>query len=385
MTKKKSGKLRKFINDIHLWLGLVSGIILFIICATGTILTYEKEIKALFAQEFHVKAMGEKRSLDELVATLKAHTKGLVSRVSIAESPEVPYAFVVKKDPKERGGSTYIMDPYTGEILPNKPNPADGFIMTIFKLHRWLLLDIPYGRPIVGIATIIFIILSISGLIIWFPKRLKWRNLKTGLKIKTSANWKRINHDLHNTLGFYSCAFLLIMGITGLCWSFEGFRNGLGKVLGTPVFGKNISKFDHNHPKNESPVITYEHALILLNDKLPNNGNATLYFPAENTPYYTLNKYDKNSWIPTAADTYLIDRYGNTILEDHFRNRPLNVKIAALIKPIHTGEIFGGFSKLIYFLACLIGTSLPITGTLIWFNKLKKKKRKSATPSPISR
>lgn len=374
MTKKKSANLRKFINDIHLWLGLFSGIILFIICATGTILTYEKEIKALFAQDPQVKAIGKKHSLDELVVILKAHTKGLVSRVSIEEHPEAPYAFVVKKDPKEKRGSTYFMDPYTGEILHNKQNPADGFMLTIFKMHRWLLLDIPYGRPIVGIATIIFIILSISGLILWFPKRLRWKNLKTGFKIKTSANWKRINHDLHNTLGFYACAFLLIMGITGLCWSFEGYREGLGKLLGTPIFGRNNSKLQHHHPKKEAPAIKYEDALILLNEKLPYHGKVTMYFPTEKTPYYTLSKYDETSWMPSASDTYLIDRYGNTLQEDLFSNKPFNVKLASLIKPLHTGEIFGGFSKFIYFLACLIGTSLPITGTLIWFNKLKKKK-----------
>ncbi|MDR3273390.1 MAG: PepSY domain-containing protein, partial [Flavobacteriaceae bacterium] len=36
------------------------------------------------------------------------------------------------------------------------------------------------------------------------------------------------------------------------------------------------------------------------------------------------------------------------------------------------GEVFGTFSKILYFLACLIGTSLPVTGTLIWLNKMKK-------------
>ena len=62
----------------------------------------------------------------------------------------------------------------------------------------------------------------------------------------------------------------------------------------------------------------------------------------------------------------------------YFKDKPLNVQFASLIKPIHTGEIFGNFSKIIYFLACLIATSLPLTGTIIWLNKLKKKKKKKA-------
>src|SRR5690606_27390490 len=68
-------------------------------------------------------------------------------------------------------------------------------------------------------------------------KKMKWKNLKSGFKIKTSANWKRINHDLHNTLGFYACIFLVIMTFTGLFWSFEWYREAGSAVLGTKVFG----------------------------------------------------------------------------------------------------------------------------------------------------
>ena len=51
-----------------------------------------------------------------------------------------------------------------------------------------------------------------------------------------------------------------------------------------------------------------------------------------------------------------------------------------MIKPLHLGEVYGSFSKILYFIACLLATSLPVTGTIIWLNKLKKKpKRKLVT------
>jgi uncharacterized iron-regulated membrane protein len=43
------------------------------------------------------------------------------------------------------------------------------------------------------------------------------------------------------------------------------------------------------------------------------------------------------------------------------------------VKALHTGEIFGQFTKFLWFLGCLIATSLPVSGTLIWWNKRKKK------------
>ena len=64
-----------------------------------------------------------------------------------------------------------------------------------------------------------------------------------------------------------------------------------------------------------------------------------------------------------------------------FRNRPFNERVAGSIKALHTGSIYGIFTKLLYFFACLVATTLPVTGTIIWIDKLKKKKR-NATPTP---
>src|SRR5690606_290990 len=87
------------------------------------------------------------------------------------------------------------------------------------------------GSYISGTATILFTLGVITGMVIWIPRKV--RSWKDGFKIKWSANWKRINHDLHNSLGLYSCIFLFLMGITGPQWSFEWYRTGLRKALGT--------------------------------------------------------------------------------------------------------------------------------------------------------
>jgi uncharacterized iron-regulated membrane protein len=185
-----------------------------------------------------VSPAGPKKSLEVLALQLIKKTKGNVSAVVIPSSQEEPYEFNVKKNKKDRRGTKLLMNPYTSAFLEPQKTAADDFMFTMFKLHRWLLFDSSIGRPIVGIATILFLILSLTGIVLWFPIKFKWKYLKHGFKIKTSAKWKRINHDLHNTLGFYSCVLILIMGLTGLCWSFEGYRTILSSVLGTKVFGQ---------------------------------------------------------------------------------------------------------------------------------------------------
>jgi len=377
MAKKKKYTLRKFINDVHLWLGLGSGIILFLVCLSGTALTFEKEIKALFTSELKVEAGSNPIPIEALAENLKA--EGAVNSVTIDSNPAEPYKFSVKTSAEDRRGTTYFVDQFTGEFSQAAASPLDGFFMSMFKLHRWLLLDTETGRPIVGIATIIFFFIALSGVVLWFPKKMKWKNMKAGFKIKTSANWKRINHDLHNSLGFYACIFLVIMTLTGLFWSFEWYKDAGSKVLGTQVFGgRGGPGITSEGDFDDTQILSIAEIQNIAAEELNYEGNITISFPAEENGVYSIRKYNNASWSPVTADNLILDRDGQMLNKELFRDKPLNVQIASLIKPIHTGEIFGIYSKIIYFIACLIATSLPVTGTLIWWNKRTKSRKKIA-------
>ncbi|WP_100614840.1 PepSY-associated TM helix domain-containing protein [Confluentibacter citreus] len=374
--KKKNYSIRKLINDIHLWLGLGSGIILFLVCLSGTILAFEEEIKSFFSNEISVESTSQKTTVASLTQTLQESNNGFVTGFTIPSDLHEPYVFSVKKDLKERRGSQVLVNPYTSSIHKIEKTSADDFMLIVFRLHRWLLLDTNIGRPIVGIATIIFLLLSISGFVLWFPKKVKWKNIKQGFKIKTNANWKRINHDLHNTLGFYACIFLVIMCITGLCWSFEGYKKGLGNLIGAEIFNRSAPTFEVGTPLEEE-IVSIDEAISIANEALNYNGKLTVSFPNENSNYYVFRKTNDANWSPITTDNLYMDASGKILAVEWFQEKPLNVQFASLIKPLHTGEIFGTFSKIIYFITCLIATSLPITGTLIWWNKLKKKRKKA--------
>lgn len=374
MKKKQKYGFRSFINDVHLWLGLGSGIILFVVCLSGTILTFEKEIKGFFAEELKVEAGTAPIEIETLAENLRQ--EGVVSSVSIPSEGSQPYEFRVKTSPDDRRGTVFFVNPYTGEYQQTQESSLDGFFMSMFRLHRWLLLDSEIGRPIVGIATIFFFFISISGVVLWFPKKIKWKNLKPGFKIKTSANWKRINHDLHNTLGFYACIFLVVMTLTGLCWSFEWYREGASAVIGTKVFNRGGGpEFTSNENISAEEEKSVAEIYNISSTELNYEGTTTISFPSEESQFYSIRKYNDGSWSPVTSDQLVIDRDGTLLNKEIFSEKPTNVQVASLIKPIHTGEIFGIFSKIIYFLACLIATSLPITGTLIWWNKRTKKKK----------
>src|SRR5690606_19215767 len=249
--KEKSSwqKTRKFFNDIRLWLGLISGIVIVVVCLSGTIYTYNTEIQEWAAPHLHKVEVPEKASripAETVIANIKEMTQATVTAIAISHDPARTYQVTVRKEgDNSRSGTPYYVNPYTGDVTGTsleKTATAD-FMRSMFSLHRWLLLDrieepligeLPnrtLGSYITGAATIMFTLGVITGMVIWVPQKV--RNWKQGLKVKWNANWKRVNHDLHNTLAFYSLIFLFLMGVTGPQWSFPWYRTGLQKTLGT--------------------------------------------------------------------------------------------------------------------------------------------------------
>ena len=370
-------RVRKLFNDIHLWMGIAAGLILFVVCLTGTIYTFRTEIEQFIERDkffVEVPANGQRLSSDELISIAKNEfPEQNVSSISIPANEKRAYTISIRKE-GERRGTNYLINPYNGEILGDTSTSSSEFFMTMFRLHRWLMLDSSIGRPIVGWATIIFVLLTITGMVIWFPQKVKaW---KQGLKIKWNGNWKRFNHDLHNALGFYSAIFLLIMGLTGLQWSFDWYRTGLYNVLG-------VDRSRQAPQEEQKPEVSYEGQTPLTIDAtlakagevLDYDGNYSITIPNDDATSISISKAKVGLFAPSGSDRITLNKYTGTVEQKNiFSEKPFNERVGSSIKALHMGYVFGTFSKIIYFITCLIATSLPVTGTIIWVNKLKKKK-----------
>ena len=381
-NKKKSYTFRKFIRDIHLWLGVGSGLVLFLICFSGTIYTFRHEVEQFLEPEKFkiISTQTAPHSLSELITATEQETKGKVTRISIYDNPLKPMELQVSMGKEDKRGETYFVNPYNSAILGTGKGPATNFFMFFFKMHRYMLLDQKIGRPIVGVSTLIFVFLTITGLVLWLPKKIKsWRSFKPGLTIKFSANWKRFNHDLHNVLGFYTFILVLIMALTGLNWSFEWYKDGMSDVLGAKVFGgRDEVKIESTITAN-ALAISPETALSLSQKEFPYTGKTTISLAKGPEASYEIIKKNDANFNKEAFDKIILDQYSGSILKKElFADKTLGQKIAAQIKAIHLGEIYGTFSKIVYFISCLIATSLPITGIIIWINKLRKQKTKTS-------
>jgi uncharacterized iron-regulated membrane protein len=392
--------IRKFFNDIHLYAGLTCGLIVIAVCLSGTIYVYNTEIREFFDSErYFVEKTTSKLSLDELKSNLEAEGIFEVIGAQVFKGEGRTVQFSVKKEGEEKP-ITLFVDPYTGNILADnkEKTSTEEFMGYMFSLHRWLLLDkiekpilesmsnMELGRFINGVATLLFLLGVLTGMVIWVPQKTK--NWKQGLKVKWNANWKRVNHDLHNTLAFYSLGALFIMAVTGPFWSYQWYKTGWQKtwdIYQAPKEEKKGTSQDQAKKEESSieeqiqPVyfMSFDEILIAANNTLNYDGNIRITLPENPGAAISISKSRTGFFARAGADQLKLNPETLEVKEANlFGELPVRQQIGRSVKALHTGEIFGQVTKFLWFLGCLIATSLPITGTLIWWNKKKKKRSK---------
>lgn len=192
------------------------------------------------------------------------------------------------------------------------------------------------------------------------------------------GNLRRINYDLHNSLGFWLTLPMLVMALTGLCWSFSWYRNSVSALIGTNIFGGRFQKPEIIKVV-DLPKVELSTLINRTNDLLDYKGNISLSIPSSSDQAIAVSKYPTGFMTIRGRDKLHFNPYtGELVKSDLFSNKAFNKQFASLIRSLHTGDFMGGLSKLIYFLGCLVATSLPISGFFIWFWKKKSKRRRRA-------
>lgn len=371
----KNNNFKKLIGKIHLWLGLSSGIIVFIIAITGCLYAFQEEIQNITEDYRFVEKQNKPFLLPsqlEQIARKELPEKALhaikyngaeKSAEAIFFHYEPTYYYIV------------YLNPYSGTVLETV-NMDEGFFRFILDGHFYLWLPHEIGQTVVASATLIFLILLLSGLFLWYPKNKNATKQRFWFKWKKGTKWKRKNYDLHNITGFYTLLIALIFAITGLVWGFQWFAYSYYTVLGgekslvyeDPISTKN--KIQTSKPLDKIWILMqkeYPQAKSIEvhppeNDSIAIAANAN---PEEGTYWKTDYRYFDQYTLEEKEVKHIYGKYGNAAISD---------KLMRMNYDIHTGAVIGLAGKIFAFLISLLIASLPISGFYIWWGRNKKKK-----------
>lgn len=378
-------KFKKTAALIHLWLGLISGVIITIVAFTGCIYVFEEELFNFFHQDIvYTRAAGKPLPLyileEKAQKALPVDEK--FNRVEV-KSDQYAYIFSASKANKKAKSIFYLgqvaynkdvyIDQFSGKVL-GVIDLKHEFFSIVRLIHQYLLFKKPIGSFIVGSSVLLFLMIIITGFIIWLPKKLK--NIRQRLTVKWNARFKRLNWDLHSTFGFYVIPFALVIVITGLVWSFKWWELGIYKSLGTakkPVLLREYVQSPAEHKTRLASNLALN-TLIRLN-----KGNYTailLNYPEDEKASMMATVQIIHSGDAWRGLSYFYFNPNTGSLTDQIlhQNKPLGLKWRNSNLDMHDGGLFGWPTKILAFIAALIIATLPTTGFLIWWGKKKKKR-----------
>ena len=373
--------MKKIFHQIHLWLSVPFGLIIALICFSGAMLVFENEVVELTRHElYYVKKVETvPLSVDRLLEEVELTLPDSVSVTGISIFPDPERTWQVNLSRPHRA-SMYV-DPYTGEIKGKYERPA--FFVTMFRLHRWLLDSMKaedgvfWGKMIVGVSTLLFVVVLISGIVIWWPRTRK--ALKNSLSISVGRGFRRFWYDLHVAGGMYALLFLLAMALTGLTWSFGWYRTGFYKVFGVEVQqggahggaalrGGRGSGQSGKNASHSSSYVCWQQVYEQLALNNPGYKQITLSNGVANVSFNTFGNQ-------RASDRYKFNPHNGKIDEVVlYKDAEKAGKIRGWIYSVHVGSWGGMLTRLLTFIAALIGATLPLTGYYLWIKRIWRKK-----------
>ena len=403
--------MKKALRKIHLWLSVPTGIIITLVCFSGAMLVFEKEItEAVKPELYFVKeAKGEPVPMQQLMEKVEETLPDSVSISGVTVFADSTRTYQVSLS-KPRRASIYV-NQYTGEVTGRSERLP--FFNTMFHLHRWLLgSSSGVGKLLTGICTLVLVFILITGILMWLTNRNK--PLKASLTIHVTKGWGRFWHDLHVAGGIYATIFLLAMALTGLTWSFSWYRTGFYACFGVEssekggAHGSGNSHWDgrgsHEDGRNNhkgkrgeghggefyhgggeghgyhdggdfgfhrrSP---YRHWDDVLNEvALKNPGYQQITLKAEAAEVVPEGRLSMR-----ATDKYSYDRRSGEITDVKlYSSEGKDTKVRSGVYMVHTGSWGGIITRILNFLAALIGATLPLTGYWLWIRRLTRKRGK---------
>lgn len=351
--------MKKLFRKIHLWLSVPFGILITLICFSGAMLVYEKEITEWCRPDLY------------FVQTVKGQS----------------------------------------EKLP--------FFSAMLSLHRWLMGaaqsasgGMSVGKFLVGLSTLLLVIIVITGILMWLTNRHK--PLTKSLTISFTKGWPRFWHDLHVAGGIYATILLLAMSLTGLTWSFGWYRTGFYSLFGVEASaegghghgGGQSSQGDsgrgdrangearqgrggrgnrgegrggrpegaEGRRSHRSPYAHWQQVYETLAESHPGYRQITVASGTANVV-----PEGRNSL--RAGDSYTFDTRGGQLSDcKPYAEQPRSTKLHGWIYTWHVGSWGGAITRLLTFLSSLVGATLPLTGYYLWIRRLQRKKTQGAHP-----
>jgi uncharacterized iron-regulated membrane protein len=418
--KPQRRTFRYWLQQVHLWVGLILLLPLVMMGITGAVLVYAHDIEHLLGQgEPEVKTAGAWQPAGRLIEAAKA-ANGEPGRIPIAVRWPIevgePAAVrlsrpgMASERPQFRGGGQgsqggqaaasgtapqpgasagspaqgrvptqspfagslqILIDPVSLQVLQTQ-QAMTGWVRFFHDLHGHIFIPGGVGREIVGWLGVAMLVLGCSGLYLWWPKPGQW---KAAFLVRRKAKGLRLNRELHGAVGIWSLLIFMLVNFTGV---YLAFPQQISAAVNTVWPGRDMraAMFQARvEPMRGTPAMDIDEAIELAKARVPGTRflNAFLSTRPDQALRVGLIRPGHEEGAPII--TVIIDPYRRTIV-DVFDPQAMSTgeKIIAWQRALHYGIGLGGVYKFLVFVSGVIIPIFAVTGFLMWWIKRRNRR-----------
>lgn len=380
----------------HFYAGLYVAPFLIMLAMTGLIMLWSAALVGRDGEKlYRVTSAAETVAVSrQAIAAVLAVPGGTIVQYIAPRTADGPAVFRLDVDAQ----STMVaVDPYTGQVLGQweRHNLLYDLANTI---HGTFLLG-DLGDRLIEIAAGFGVMLVITGLFLWWPRDVRFRAVAVPL---ISARGRPLWKSLHQSIGFWCAAVLLVFLVSGLTWSgIWGER--LTQAWSTFPAEKwdNVPLSDKTHAEHLNHDGIKEVPWTLEQTRMPVSGTDVgidgipdgrpididnivalarsigfdnrfqLAFPGDANGVWTLSRdtMSNDSSDPTSDRTVHIDQYTGKILADvGFADYGPAGKAMAVGVAFHEGDI-GLWNLAFNTVFCLSIVFLSVSGVVMWWKR----------------
>ncbi len=354
--------MKKLFLVAHLYLGLIGALFLLIISLSGAVIAFEPELNRLaYPQLTTVHPTGDVVNWDRVRGQVEEQLPGWkVIRFYFPDRTNESTYLRLRSATSRRIRHVY-MNQYTGQVLGSTED-GSNWIIKVHDLHVNFLSG-KLGNLIVTIACYNLAILSITGMVIWWPRKTFWP--------RAGRSPIATTRDIHASIGFWSFAVLLLFSVTGL-----GLHYQTGKLL------QLLNPPTAPHPVVRRPIelgsghgTSIEGMLRSAREALPGAATPRLLLserPGE--PVFIYQRFPEDKTPAGRSFTTIDPQTGAVLNVGSSRTAPLlETALVEWTREIHTGTILGLPTRLLAVFCSLLLAVLTLTGPLVWLGRLRAK------------
>ena len=366
----KFAAVRRVLFQVHMWVGLVLGVLFVAVSLSGSILVYDDKLTEWMQPSPPAATGGQRLPLVFLAnAARETVQAGADAQVQVLLPQQPGEAAMVRLEGKHRLVPASLekplnllvyVDPPSGQALDVRPGGRLPVFQWLHQFHGSLKLGRDFGRPLVGWLGVGMVLLGVTGIVLWWPKRGQW---KYAFLVRSTATGLRFHRELHAAAGIWMFVAFMAVSFSGVAISFP---QTMRAIVGadTPAPAPKVE------PMPGAKRIVPDSALLIAQKQMPDAQVRSMTIPAEPAQPYAIAFASR---FGTTATVYVNPYTSGVVAVRDVANDGGGDSFMALQRPMHDGQgNLGAIWEFLVFLAGLVPLLFVITGTIMW---LKKRKR----------